>query len=73
VRTYRYYRGSSTSGRVAGEGPSGVATFGAGDTVGMGAILLPDPIYPLIALFYTLNGSPLGPEGGAPLDKPWAE
>ena len=69
----RYYHGSGLSGRVAGNGPSGVATFGAGDTVGVGAILLPDPAYPVIALFFTLNGSPLGPEGGEPLAQPWAE
>ena len=69
----RYYHGSGLSGREAGEGPSGVATFGAGDTVGVGVILLPDPAYPVLALFYTLNGQPLGPEGNETLAQPWAE
>ena len=69
----RYFHGSGLGGRVAGSGASGRATFGEGDTVGVGAVLLPDPAYPVAALFFTLNGAPLGPEAGQPLAPPWAE
>lgn len=69
----RYYHSDGFDGRGTGHGPSGVATFGPGDTVGVGAVLLPDPDYPAVAIFYTLNGSPLGPDDGEPLPHPWAE